>query len=131
LSIRAIVGRENSTLPILPAIAYPAVFINLGHGHNGFLTAALMGFALLLLDARPLLAGIPFGLLAYKPQFGLLIPLVLIATDRWKTFAAAAATVGVLTLVATLAFARRSGPPFRLHRFHPQGRARNRRYRLA
>ena len=24
----------------------PAVFVNLGHGHNGFLTAALMGFAL-------------------------------------------------------------------------------------
>ena len=112
LSIRAIVGRENSNLSLLLTIAYPAVFINLGHGHNGFLTAALMGFALLLLDARPLLAGILFGLLAYKPQFGLLIPLVLIATERWKTFAAATVTVGMLALAATLAFGPQVWPAF-------------------
>ena len=31
---------------LLLAAAYPAVFVNLGHGHNGFLTAALMGRAL-------------------------------------------------------------------------------------
>ena len=112
MSIRAIVGRENSNLSLLLTIAYPAVFINLGHGHNGFLTAALMGFALLLLDARPLLAGILFGLLAYKPQFGLLIPLVLIATERWKTFAAATVTVGMLALAATLAFGPQVWPAF-------------------
>jgi hypothetical protein len=41
------------------------------------------------LDKRPLLAGILFGLLAYKPQFGLMIPLVLIATGRWRTVFAA------------------------------------------
>jgi len=34
----------------------------------------------------------------------LLIPLVLIATGRWKTFAAAGATVALLVLAATLAF---------------------------
>ncbi len=89
---------------LLLAIAFPAVFVNLGHGHNGFLTAALMGLALLLLDRRPIVSGILFGLLAYKPQFGLLIPLVLIATGRWKTFAAAALTVSLLALAATLAF---------------------------
>ena len=43
---------------LLLALAYPAVFINLGHGHNGFLTAALLGGALVLLDRRPLVAGI-------------------------------------------------------------------------
>jgi alpha-1,2-mannosyltransferase len=112
LCIRAIVGREKSNLWLLLAIAYPAVFINLGHGHNGFLTAALMGFALVLLDRRPVVAGILFGLLAYKPQFGLLIPLVLIATERWKTFAAAAATVGMLALAATLAFGPQVWPAF-------------------
>ena len=112
LCIRAIVGREKRNLWLLLAIAYPAVFINLGHGHNGFLTAALMGFALVLLDRRPVVAGILFGLLAYKPQFGLLIPLVLIATERWKTFAAAAATVGMLALAATLAFGPQVWPAF-------------------
>jgi hypothetical protein len=96
-------GTQN-LLCILLALAFPAVLINLGHGHNGFLTAALMGGALVALDPRPVLAGILFGLLAYKPQFGLMIPLVLLATGRWRALVAATATVAALVLVATLAF---------------------------
>ena len=89
---------------VVLALAFPAVFVNLGHGHNGFLTAALIGAALVQLDRRPLLAGVLLGLIAYKPQFGILVPLVLAATGRWRTFAAAAATVAALALVTTLAF---------------------------
>src|SRR6185295_6429103 len=89
---------------LLLATAFPAVFVNLGHGHNGFLTAALLGTALVVLDARPVLAGVLFGLLSYKPQFGVMIPLVLLATARWRTFASAAGTVAVLALISTLAF---------------------------
>src|SRR4051794_38865919 len=88
----------------LLALAFPAVFVNLGHGHNGFLTAALIGFALIHLDVRPILAGILFGLLAYKPQFGLMIPLVLAATGRWRTIFAAAATILALVLAVSFAF---------------------------
>jgi hypothetical protein len=80
------------------------VFVNLGHGHNGFLTAALLGLALVQLDRRPVVAGILFGLLAYKPQFGLMIPLVLLATGRWRTMLGAAATVVALVIAVTLAF---------------------------
>ena len=76
---------------LLLALAFPAVFVNIGHGHNGFLTAALIGAGLLMLDRRPILAGILFGLMAYKPQFGVLIPLVLAATGRWRAFLAARA----------------------------------------
>src|SRR5205085_325295 len=89
---------------LLLAVAFPAVFVNLGHGHNGFLTAALLGTALVVLDARPIMAGVLFGLLSYKPQFGVMIPLVLVATARWRTFASAAGTVALLALVSTLAF---------------------------
>jgi alpha-1,2-mannosyltransferase len=89
---------------LLLALAYPAVLINIGHGQNGFLTAALFGGALALLDRRPLIAGILIGLLVYKPQFGLMIPLALIAGGRWRTFAAAAATVAALTLATTIVF---------------------------
>jgi hypothetical protein len=80
------------------------VFVNLGHGHNGFLTAALIGAALVQLDRRPILAGLLFGCLVYKPQFGLLIPLVLAVSGRWRAFIAAAVTVVVLTLAVTLVF---------------------------
>ncbi|MBV9556611.1 MAG: DUF2029 domain-containing protein [Pseudolabrys sp.] len=103
-TIRAIVPLQRDYLPLLLALAFPAVFINLGHGHNGFLTAALFGGALLQLDKCPVLAGILFGLLAYKPQFGVLIPLILAATGRWRSFAAAAATVVALVIVVTLVF---------------------------
>ena len=95
-------GIKNDWL--LLALAFPAVFINLGQAHNGFLTAALIGAALVQLDRRPVLAGVLIGLLAYKPQFGVFIPLVLIASGRWRAFAAAATTVALMTLAVTLAF---------------------------
>lgn len=95
---------EVKTAWLLLALAFPAVFINLGHGHNGFLTAALFGGALLVLDRRPVFAGVLFGLLAYKPQFGMLIPLALIASGRWRTMASAAITVIVMTIATTGAF---------------------------
>ena len=89
-------------LPLV--IGFPAVFVNLGHGHSGFLTAALFGAALLQLDRKPVLAGVLFGCIAYKPQFGLLVPIVLAASGRWRAFIAAATTVAVLTIAVTLAF---------------------------
>ena len=89
---------------LLLAVAFPAVLINIGHGQNGFLTAALLAGTLVCLDRRPLIAGILFGLLVYKPQFGLMIPIALLAGGHWRSFAAAAATAVVLTLVTTFAF---------------------------
>jgi hypothetical protein len=59
---------------------------------------------LILLDKRPLLAGVLFGLVAYKPQFGVFLPLVLAVTGRWKTFASAAATVGALAAITAGVF---------------------------
>lgn len=101
-------AQPHRTTPLAPwlllAVAFPAVFVNLGHGHNGFLTAALMGGALLLLDRRPIVAGVLIGLLAYKPQLGVMIPLALMASGRWRTFAAAAATVVGLIGLTTWAF---------------------------
>jgi alpha-1,2-mannosyltransferase len=89
---------------LLPALAFPAVLINVGHGQNGFLTAALLGAALVKLNRAPVLAGILLGLLAYKPQFGLMIPIALAAGGRWRAFAAAAATVAALAVATTFAF---------------------------
>ncbi|HEY4124107.1 MAG TPA: glycosyltransferase family 87 protein, partial [Rhizomicrobium sp.] len=88
----------------LYAIAFPAVFANLLAGHNGFLTAALLAGALALLDTRPLIAGLLFGLLAYKPQFGLMIPLVLLITQRWRVIGGAALSVIALSLLCTAWF---------------------------
>jgi alpha-1,2-mannosyltransferase len=109
---RAMGEGSTPSLWLFLALAFPAVFVNLGHGHNGFLTAALIGFALVQLDRRPILSGILFGLLAYKPQFGVMIPLVLAATGRWRSFFAAGATVAALIAGATLAFGMESWRAF-------------------
>ncbi len=89
---------------LLVAAAFPGVFVNLSHGQNGFLAAGLMAMGLALLDRRPLAAGLCFGLLAFKPQLGLLIPFALGVDGRWKSFTAAAATVAVLVLTSVMAF---------------------------
>ena len=96
-AIRAILPRPET---LLIAAAFPAVFVNIGHGQNGFLTAALLGGALQLLDRRPWLAGMLIGLLAYKPQFGVLIPIALLASQRWSTIAAAMATIAALVAIS-------------------------------
>lgn len=100
------VVRQISDFPFtaLTAAAYPAVAVNIIHGQNGFLSAALLGAGLLWLDRRPVLAGIAIGLLAYKPQFGVLIPLVLLVTARWKVIASAGLTVTALMAISTGVF---------------------------
>ena len=85
---------------LLLALAFPAVFVNLGHGQSGFFTAGLLGFGLIVLDKQPILAGVLFGLLAYKPQLGLLLPLALAADRRWHAFLSAAVTVAALCAAA-------------------------------
>jgi hypothetical protein len=81
--MRAIVGRNFG---LLLAIAFPALFSNTLVGQNGFLTASLIGATLYLLPMRPVLAGVCLGLLSYKPQYGLLFPVVLIAAAMAGVF---------------------------------------------
>jgi hypothetical protein len=98
-TIRAILPRQET---LLIATAFPAVFVNIGHGQNGFLTSALLGGALHLLARRPWLAGVLIGLLAYKPQFGVLIPVALLAGGYWRTIATATLTVTALLALSYL-----------------------------
>jgi hypothetical protein len=88
-------------LPV--AAAFPAVFINLGHGQNGFLTAGLLGAALVMLE-QPILSGLCIGLLCYKPQFALVIPVALLAAGRWGVIASAGVTVAALVAVSSFCF---------------------------
>lgn len=92
LVLRKIIPRTET---FWPALAFPGAFANLVNGQNGLLTFSLLGGALLSLESRPLLAGALFGLLTYKPQMVVLVPLVLVVTGRWRAFFAA-----VLTAIA-------------------------------
>jgi arabinofuranan 3-O-arabinosyltransferase len=100
-AIRAIMGER---LGILIACAFPAVMWNMLVGQNGFLTAALIGLALVCLDTRPVVAGVLLGLLTYKPQFGILFPVLLVANGQWRVIAAACATSAVLVAASAAMF---------------------------
>lgn len=82
---------------VLAVLAAPSVMLSISVGQNGLLTAALFGLTFALMDRRPWLAGLALGLLTMKPQFGLLLPVLLVLTRRWRVFAGAAATA-VLTM---------------------------------
>ena len=73
-------------------------------GQSGFLSGALMVGGLRLAPAGRFLPGFFFGLLFYKPQLGVLLPVALIAAGCWRAIAAAAATVAICALASSAAF---------------------------
>jgi arabinofuranan 3-O-arabinosyltransferase len=107
--MRAIVGRRFG---LMLAIAFPVVFTNTLVGQNGFLTAALIGATLYLMPVRPILAGVCLGLLSYKPQYGLLFPIAVIAAAQWSVFFSAGVTAVALAFVSWLAFGTESWQAF-------------------
>ncbi len=97
----AIVGRRSAAVLVL---ASPLSWLNVFVGQDGFVTGSLLGATLIWLERRPVLAGVALGALTYKPQFGLLFPVVLAATGQWRTIVAATATTAILAGAATAAF---------------------------
>src|ERR1700722_7474428 len=108
-AMRAIVGRSFG---FLLAAAFPVVFTNTLVGQNGFLTASLIGGTLVLLPRWPVLSGICLGLLSYKPQYGLLFPLVLIAAAQWRVFFTAVVVAVLVAMLSWLAFGTESWQAF-------------------
>jgi hypothetical protein len=97
-------GRWRDWPRLLGALAAPATGVNLIFGQTGFLAGGLILGGLDLAERRPIVAGALFGLLAYKPQLGVLVPVALVAAGLWRTIAAACATLVVCAAAATAAF---------------------------
>lgn len=101
LVLRKIIPRSET---LWPALAFPGAFANLMNGQNGLLAFSLLGGALLTLESSPILGGVFFGLLSYKPPMGVLVPIVLAATGRWRAFFAAAITAAALAGISLVMF---------------------------
>jgi hypothetical protein len=101
VAIRAIVGER---IGWLLALAFPSMLANAMVGQNGFFTASLVGGTLYFMEKKPVWSGVCLGLLTYKPQFGILFPLALIASKRWTVFVTAAVVALAMAAVATLVF---------------------------
>lgn len=102
VATRILADRSGTALVAL--LAFPIVFWNFGLGQNAFLTAALFGAATLLIDRRPIAAGLLFGALCWKPQLGLMVPFALAAAGRWRAFAAAALSAAALVSASLALF---------------------------
>jgi hypothetical protein len=82
----------------------PAASINIADGQCAFLVAALLVAGFRALPQRPVLGGVLLGLLSFKPQFCLLVPIALIAASQWRALLAAAASAVLLAAASALIF---------------------------
>lgn len=116
LSIAAFVIVMYAIVPnwrtLLVALAFPGVVLSVLSGQNGLLTATLAGLGLVLLERRPVLAGICFGLLAFKPQVAVLIPLALLCGRHWRALAASVVAFAASWLIALAWFGADTLPAF-------------------
>lgn len=94
--------RSLAPNPLTPwlFLAFPPAVNNLFYGQNGFLSALLVGGGLLLLEDSPWLGGFLLGLLTYKPQLAVLIPVALLAGRRWRALGGAAVAAAGLALAS-------------------------------
>jgi hypothetical protein len=95
---------SNDRTVMLLALAFPATFWNLIIGQNGFLTAGLLAWGILLLRDRPVLAGAALGLIAVKPQFFPLVLVALVAGRHWNACVSALTCVSLASLVSIPVF---------------------------
>ena len=105
---------------LLGAFLAPAASNNVIAGSNALLVAALIAGGMALVSTRPLLAGALIGVLVFKPQYGPLPFLALLAAGEGRALAAAIASAAILCAVSAVLF----GPSLWLDWFnvylHPQ-----------
>jgi hypothetical protein len=100
------VVRTCSRLPlsVIGVIVAPTSIACIGFGQSGFLAAALIIAGVRLAGSRPILSGILIGILSYKPQLALLVPIALASAGLWPAFGVACATVIGLAAITTITF---------------------------
>ena len=104
LVMQRVCGATSWRVWVWPVLAFTPLLWTIGLGQNAFLTAALLAGATLAVDRRPTLAGLLFGALCLKPHLGLLVPVALAASGRWRSFAATGCTVAVLLIGSWLLY---------------------------
>jgi hypothetical protein len=87
---------RDGRLVLAAALAFaPAWHLVVNQQMTAILLVACAAGWLALERGRPFLAGLALGLLAVKPQFGLVLAPLVIARREWRMMAGAAASIGV------------------------------------
>jgi hypothetical protein len=98
---RAHIGDNHLRLAL---VLSPAAVLCVISGQSSLITAAMLVTIFAWLDRRPIAAGILIGLLTLKPQLGVLFPVMLIASGRWRVFGSAAVTALALAGATAMVF---------------------------
>lgn len=89
---------------IVFAVASPAVFSAIITGQTGLLTGSMLALSAANAERRPWLTGAAAALLTIKPQFGILLPIALVAGRHWRAVAAAAVLCSAVAATSVLVF---------------------------
>ncbi|BDL38980.1 MULTISPECIES: glycosyltransferase family 87 protein [Methylorubrum] len=101
--------------PFFPALLialFPALFITVSCGQNGFLTGTLIGLSCLGLVHGRASAGLPLGLMVIKPHLAVGVAVCALALRRWACLAVAAVTAGLAAALATAVLGPAIWPAF-------------------
>jgi glycosyl transferase family 87 len=82
----------------------PATSVNAIAGQNALLTLALLLGGVGLLGRRDFTAGAILGLLSYKPQLAMMVPVALLAARNWRALAGAALSASCAVALSAAIF---------------------------
>jgi hypothetical protein len=99
------VGRgQPRWIALFSLVLCPAVPFNVMTGQNAFFTSASLVAGFGLIGRFPVLAGALLGILSFKPQLWLMVPVALLAARQWRACAGAAASALILALASLVVF---------------------------
>jgi hypothetical protein len=93
--------------PLLAPLCLPVAY-TMAAGQNGILSAIIIGSGLAILPRSEVVAGLIFGLLAYKPHLAVALPFCLLAGRYYSAFICMAVTAVVLGLLSWYFFGSES-----------------------
>ena len=94
------------------ALAQASAAANFITGQNGFLGSSIFIGGARLLERRPFIGGALLGLLIFKPQLALLLPVALIAGREWRAIGGGIASSLALVALSLLLFGSGSWSSF-------------------
>lgn len=86
------------------ALTYSAIFMNADYSQTGSIIGAFVCWVLAWRERRPIAAGCMLALVACKPQFLVVLCIVLLIERRWKTLIAAGAAFAALAAITAACF---------------------------
>ncbi|WP_157088631.1 glycosyltransferase family 87 protein [Bradyrhizobium jicamae] len=105
VALRAFAANSLTSGALFAAVLIcPASAINAINGQAVFLVAALIVGGFALLERRPYLAGLVLGLLTFKPQFCILVPIALVAAGQWRALLASGLSALAMMIASGLIF---------------------------